>query len=101
MKRVLLVHPENPAMSGLRQHLEQAGLVVVEADSRLLSPDSYPALQPDLLVLNFPAAWKAVEICAELRTRSQWWGVPVVLVGDALPETERILALESGASDYI
>jgi DNA-binding response OmpR family regulator len=27
--------------------------------------------------------------------------VPVVLVGDALPETERILALESGASDYI
>lgn len=102
MKRILLVHCGDQSMELLRECLENESFEVNELRFGQDVLDTCSSAHPDVLVLDAAAdIWEAVDVCVKLRSHSHLGRTPVLMIGDALSETERILALELGANDYV
>jgi DNA-binding response OmpR family regulator len=96
-----LLHTPGGAITDLRRPFERESIDVVEGP--FAGDLIYPCLRQhaDLVVVEASVIWGAVDECARLRRDPTAGGTPVVLVADAMSETERIVALELGVSDCL
>lgn len=97
--RVLVVDDSDDARAAARRALDRAGFVVTEAsdgDEALKFVSSDP---PDLVLLDLGMpGMGGLEVLTEIRRTSD---LPVIVLSGRAEESERVVALEMGADDYI
>jgi DNA-binding response OmpR family regulator len=97
---ILLVDDEVAITAGLQSFLERAGFQVAVAADGEQGLQLLPALAPDLVVLDvlMPKV-NGREVLRRLRQAGTW--TPVILLTQVGEASERSMALEEGADDYI
>lgn len=97
--RILVVDDEAPIRRFLRISLQSEGYAVIEADSAQAALALAATRTPDLVVLDLglPDA-DGKEVLRELRG---WSRVPVIVLSVRTAESEKVLALDDGANDYV
>jgi len=99
---VLLVEDEPAQREVLRYNLEADGFRVtaaVNGEEALLLVDE---AAPDLIVLDWMLPnVSGIEVCRQLKTRSDTRGVPIIMLSARSEEVDRVRGLETGADDYV
>lgn len=97
--RVLVVDDDADARLAARRALERAGFAVGEAADGETALAAAAADSPALVLLDLlMPGMSGFEVLTELRRRSD---VPVIVLSGRGEESERVLALEIGADDYV
>jgi CheY-like chemotaxis protein/anti-sigma regulatory factor (Ser/Thr protein kinase) len=79
--RVLLVDDDEVVRRGVRHILEPMGWNVTEAENGQIAVEAIAAARPDVIILDLMMPkMDGFEFLDELRSRSDWQGVPVVIV---------------------
>ena len=96
---VLVVDDEQSYRDALRIALEREGFRVEVAADGAEALDRFDACRPQLVLLDvmLPRI-SGVDVCRELRTRSQ---VPIIMVTARNAEIDAVVGLEVGADDYV
>jgi two-component system response regulator RegX3 len=96
---ILVVDDEQSYRDGLRVALEREGFRVDVAENGVEAIERFDATQPQLVLLDvmLPRI-SGVDVCRELRTRSQ---VPIIMVTARNAEIDAVVGLEVGADDYV
>ncbi|MCV6598408.1 MAG: phosphate regulon transcriptional regulator PhoB [Mangrovicoccus sp.] len=99
---VLIVEDEPAQREVLAYNLEAEGYRVTRAENGeealiLVEEDT-----PDLIVLDWmlPSV-SGIEICRQLKTRSETRGLPIIMLSARSEEVDRVRGLETGADDYV
>lgn len=99
---VLIVEDEPAQREVLAYNLEAEGYRVTRAENGeealiLVDEDT-----PDLIVLDWmlPSV-SGIEICRQLKTRSETRGLPIIMLSARSEEVDRVRGLETGADDYV
>ena len=100
--KILIVDDEPAQVELLRYNLEKAGFETVQADNGRAAIELAEEAEPDLIVLDWmmPEA-SGIEVCRELRARTQTRLLPIILLSARGEEGDRALGLDAGADDYI
>jgi two-component system KDP operon response regulator KdpE len=97
--RVLIVEDEFEIRRFVRMALEAEGLLVYEADSLQRGLIEAGTRRPDLIVLDLGLPdGDGVDLIRDLRTWSQ---VPIIVLSARSAESAKIVALDTGADDYL
>ena len=79
--RVLLVDDDEVVRRGVRHILEPIGWKVTEAENGQIAVEAIAAARPDVIILDLMMPkMDGFEFLDELRSRSDWQGLPVVIV---------------------
>jgi DNA-binding response OmpR family regulator len=98
--RVLLVDDESSITDYLAPFLERAGFTTTVASDGQSAIDQVSLRTPDLIVLDvLMAGMDGREVLRRLRRQGNW--TPIILLTQVGEATERALALEEGADDYL
>ncbi len=99
MTRVLVVDDDPALLRALRIGLEARGFEVTVAHTGAEGLARAAQAAPDLVVLDLGLPdIDGVEVCLRLR---QWTEVPVIVLSALDSEDRKVLALDSGADDYV
>jgi two-component system KDP operon response regulator KdpE len=97
--RVLIVEDEIEIRRFVRMALEAEGLLVYEADSVQRGLIEAGTRRPDLIVLDLGLPdGDGVDLIRDLRTWSQ---IPIIVLSARSAESAKIVALDTGADDYL
>lgn len=98
-EKVLIVDDEPQFRKVMRSALRLRGFVVDEAESAEVALDKIRADRPDLVLLdmNLPGR-NGLECCREIRAGLD---IPIIIVSVRGEPRDKILALNSGADDYV
>ncbi len=100
--RVLVVEDEPAQREVLAYNLEAEGFHVEKAENgeeALLLVDEEA---PDVIVLDWMLPnVSGIEICRQLKTRSETRNVPIIMLSARSEEIDRVRGLETGADDYV
>ncbi len=97
--RVLLIEDDVQILRFLRMTLEAAAMTVFAAESGREGLAEAARQQPDLVILDLGLPdMDGVEVIRQLRV---WNEVPVVVLSARSAEAQKVLALDSGADDYL
>lgn len=100
--RVLVVEDENDVRELIRYNLMQEGIEVEEARDGKEALARVRARKPDLLVLDLMLPEiPGLEVCRMLRSQQETRGIGIIIVTAKASETDKVLALELGADDYV
>jgi two-component system response regulator RegX3 len=96
---ILVVDDEQSYRDALRVALEREGFRVEVAADGVEAIERFDAARPQLVLLDvmLPRI-SGVDVCRELRTRSQ---VPIIMVTARNAEIDAVVGLEVGADDYV
>jgi len=96
---ILVVDDEQSYRDALRVALEREGFRVETAADGAEAIEKFDACKPALVLLDvmLPRI-SGVDVCRELRTRSQ---VPIIMVTARTAEIDAVVGLEVGADDYV
>ncbi len=96
---ILVVDDEQSYRDALRVALEREGFQVETAADGAEAIARFDAVRPALVLLDvmLPRI-SGVDVCRELRTRSQ---VPIIMVTARNAEIDAVVGLEVGADDYV
>lgn len=97
--RVLLVEDDRQIRRFLRMTLEGEGIVVLEAESGREGLEEAARQQPDLVILDL--GLPDMDGVAVIRQLRSWTAVPVVVLSARSAEAQKVMALDSGADDYL
>ena len=98
--RILLVDDEEAITTNLSAFLGRSGFVVDVASDGQEALRRIPDLGPDLIVLDIlMPKMDGRELLRSLRQEDNW--TPVILLTQVGESTERAMALEEGADDYL
>ena len=79
--RVLLVDDDEVVRRGVRHILEPIGWKVTEAENGQVAVEAIAAARPDVIILDLMMPkMDGFEFLDELRSRSDWQGIPVVII---------------------
>ena len=99
MKTVLVVEDELKIARLVRDYLQQAGFVVLEAGDGPSALSLARAEKPDMVVLDLGLPeMDGLDVARRLRADSS---VPIIMLTARSEESDRIVGLELGADDYI
>ena len=99
MTRVLVVDDDPALLRALRIGLEVRGFEVIVARTGAEGLSRAAQAMPQLIVLDLGLPdLDGVEVCRRLR---QWTEVPVIVLSALDSEDRKVLALDSGADDYV
>ena len=99
MATVLVVEDELKIARLVRDYLQQAGFIVLEAADGLSALSLARAEKPDMIVLDLGLpGLDGLDVTRKLRTTSS---VPIIMLTARSEESDRIVGLELGADDYI
>ena len=99
MTRVLVVDDDPALLRALRIGLEARGFEVIVAHTGAEGLSRAAQAMPHLVVLDLGLPdIDGVEVCRRLR---QWTEVPVIVLSALDSEDRKVLALDSGADDYV
>ena len=98
--KILLVDDERAITANLAPFLERSGFVVAVAADGEEALQQVASFEPDLIVLDIlmPKV-DGREVLRRLRQADDW--TPVILLTQVGESTERAMALEEGADDYL
>ncbi|MEW6475315.1 MAG: response regulator transcription factor [Actinomycetota bacterium] len=97
--RVLVVDDSGEAREAARRALDRAGFAVTEASNGDEALKAVTADPPDLILLDLGMpGMGGLEVLTEIRRTSE---LPVIVLSGRAEESERVVALEMGADDYI
>jgi two-component system, OmpR family, phosphate regulon response regulator PhoB len=100
--KVLIVEDEESLVTLLTYNLQVEGYTVVQTAS---GSDAMMLIQeerPDLVILDWMLPGVAgIEICRQIRARSETRGLPVIMLTARGEEGDRIRGLQTGADDYV
>ena len=96
---ILVVDDEQSYRDALRVALEREGFRVEVAADGVEAVERFDAVRPQLVLLDVMLPrMSGVDVCRELRTRSQ---VPIIMVTARNAEIDAVVGLEVGADDYV
>jgi two-component system response regulator RegX3 len=96
---ILVVDDEESYRDALSVALEREGFHVVTAADGPEAIEQFDTTSPALVLLDVMLPrMSGVDVCRELRTRSQ---VPIIMVTAKTAEIDAVVGLEVGADDYI
>jgi DNA-binding response OmpR family regulator len=97
---ILLVDDETAITDNLAPFLERSGFAVTVASNGEEALQKIPAGKPDLLVLDvLMPRLDGREVLRQLRKSGNW--TPIILLTQVGEASERAMALEEGADDYL
>ena len=97
--KILVIDDETPIRRMLRIALQSAGYDVIEAENAASGLAGIARQQPDLVLLDLGLPDQSGHaLLTELRT---WSAVPVIILSVRNGETDKVLALDNGAQDYV
>lgn len=97
--RVLVIDDEPQILRALRINLQARQFDVVTAADGATALAAAEKLRPDLLILDLGLPdMDGVEVIRSLRT---WTDVPVIVLSGRAGSSDKILALNTGADDYV
>ena len=98
--RVLLVDDESAITTNLAAFLERSGFAIAVASDGEEALGKLEVVEPDLIVLDvLMPKMDGREALRRLRQQDNW--TPVILLTQVGESTERAMALEEGADDYL
>lgn len=98
--RILLVDDEAAITSTLAPFLERAGFMLDVADNGETALLRVASFAPDLIILDvLMPKLDGREVCRQLRAAGNW--TPIIMLTQVGEATERAMALEEGADDYL
>jgi len=101
-KKVLLIEDDADLFALLRYNLEKEGFSLVGSQTGKGAVELCRRERPDLIILDIMLPDSdGLEICRGIRAKPELASVPVIFLTARATETDRILGLELGASDYI
>jgi two-component system phosphate regulon response regulator PhoB len=99
---VLIVEDEPAQREVLAYNLESEGYGVVKAENGEEALMLVEESAPDLIVLDWMLPnVSGIEVCRQLKTRSETRNVPVIMLSARSEEVDRVRGLETGADDYV
>jgi len=97
--RILVVDDDPALLRALRIGLEARGFEVILAHTGAEGLSRAAQTTPDVIVLDLGLPdTDGVEVCKRIR---QWTEVPVIVLSALDTEDRKVLALDSGADDYV
>ncbi len=97
--RVLLVEDDSAIRRFLRMTLQGEGIAVLEVESGAEALAEVGRQLPDLVILDLGLPdMDGIEVVRRLRA---WTDLPVIVLSARSAETEKVLALDCGADDYL
>jgi len=102
MKKIALLEDDTDLFSLIRYNLQKEGFTFTGQQTGRGALDFFRRERPDLIILDIMLPEQdGLEICKSLRNHPDLAHVPVIFLTARASETDRILGLEIGASDYI
>ena len=99
---VLVVEDEPAQREVLSYNLEAEGFRVACAGDGEAALMLVAEEQPDVIVLDWMLPnVSGIEVCRQLKMRSETRGVPVIMLSARSEEVDRVRGLETGADDYV
>lgn len=100
--KILLVEDDSHITELVRYNLEREGFDVVQCEdgeeALLLAEET----APDLILLDWMIPHlSGIEVCRQLRRKSDTAQIPIIIVTARTEESDRIRGLDTGADDYI
>ena len=98
--KILLVDDESAITENLAPFLERSGFIVTVAANGQEALDRLESFAPDLIVLDvLMPVLDGREVLRTLRKQDNW--IPIILLTQVGESSERAMALEEGADDYL
>lgn len=102
MKKILLIEDDTDLYALLKYNLEKEGYLLVGAQTGRGAVEMIRRERPDLIILDIMLPDSdGLDICKAVRSRPELAHIPIIFLTARASETDRILGLELGASDYI
>lgn len=99
---ILIVEDEAPQAEMLRYNLEKEGFRTTLATTGEEALNRVGVEVPDLAVVDWMLPERSgIDVCRELRARSDTKNLPIIMLTARGEEGDRVLGLESGADDYV
>jgi len=99
-QRLLLVDDETAITENLAPFLERAGFAVTVAANGVQALQQVGAFEPDLIILDvMMPEMDGREVLRRVRSEDNW--TPIILLTQVGEASERAMALEEGADDYL
>src|SRR6266571_1324516 len=99
-KKILVVEDEPAIARGLKDILQLENYAVVSCADGKSALTKAVSSAPDLVILDIGLPiLNGVEVCRELRAKG--YTVPILMLSSRSEEIDIVLALESGANDYV
>jgi two-component system response regulator RegX3 len=96
---ILVVDDEQSYRDALSVALQREGFIVETAADGVEALEKFESTRPALVLLDVMLPrMSGVDVCRELRTRSQ---VPIIMVTARNAEIDAVVGLEVGADDYV
>jgi len=100
--KILIVDDEPDLLSVLRFGLESEGFEVIEASDGVRGLDLARTQAPDLIVLDLMLPrMDGYKVCRALKFDDRYRRIPVFILSARSGETDRRLALDLGADEYM
>ncbi|PCJ74311.1 MAG: phosphate regulon transcriptional regulatory protein PhoB [Rhodobacteraceae bacterium] len=100
--KVLVVEDEEAISHLLKYNLTAEGFevsIVDDGDEALMAAEDF---QPDIILLDWMLPHvSGIEICRQLRARSETRNIPVIMLTARAEEEDRLRGFEKGADDYV
>jgi DNA-binding response OmpR family regulator len=99
-QKILLVDDESAIIDNLAPFLERSGFMVITAQNGIEALQRIAKDKPDLLVMDvLMPKMDGRETLRQLRRSNNW--IPILLLTQVGESSERAMALEEGADDYL
>jgi len=100
--RILVVEDDAHISELVRYNLDREGFDVSHCDDGEEALLKAEEDTPDLIVLDWMLPHvSGIEVCRQLRRRSQTLNIPIIVLTARTEEADRIRGLETGADDYM
>ncbi len=103
MQRTILVVEDEPILRDtIVYNLRADGYDVLTAGDGATALDTAQRSRPDLVLLDLMLpVMDGLEVCRQLRRRSETNTVPILMLTARAEETDKVVGLELGADDYV
>jgi len=102
MKKILLIEDDSDLFALLKYNLEKEGFAFVGAQTGKGAIELCRRERPHLVILDIMLPDSdGLDICRGIRATPRLEHIPVIFLTARASETDRVLGLELGASDYI
>src|SRR6476469_7362234 len=102
MRKIALIEDDSDLYALLKYNLEKEGFALVGSQTGRGAIDLCRRERPDLILLDIMLPdWDGLDICKGIRNHPELAHIPVIFLTARGSETDRIVGLELGASDYI
>lgn len=100
---ILIVEDDESLIELLKYNFESAGYICSLARTGQEAATSMSEERIDLVILDWmlPGGVSGIEICRQIRARSETKAVPIIMLTARAEETDRVRGLTTGADDYV